>query len=69
MTNLIGAEWGFSSLQEFWESGLAQWVCSSPAIHTEMVQTCKGEITGGNLGTSPVSLSFPRPQAAASNNP
>lgn len=27
-----------------------------PAIYTEVVQTWEGEITGGNLGTSPVSL-------------
>lgn len=52
MPDSMGAEWNFSPLQEFWKSvGLFL-----PAIHTEVVQTWEGEITGGNLGTSPVSL-------------
>lgn len=29
MANVMGAEWDFSFLQEFWESGLAQCICSS----------------------------------------
>lgn len=41
MANLMGAEWAFSFLQEFWELGLAQWVCSSP---------CNPHCDGSDLG-------------------